>query len=472
MAIRRLFANETLEIPEIFEHQVELALKPPSTKIVVFPLFVAFTLLSGMIVVQPVGAQPASPGYAPVDSYGPVVANGSSLGDPYAMTGPGGFVASPIGGLRGFGWMPMVDRMANRLWVRTEYLRWKTDGMQTPVLVTTSPNGTPQNQSAILGQPGVSTLFGGGEINGDDVSGLRIRMGFWLNQQAAFGIEGEIFGLKDQNDGFSQSATGATILGRPFFDVTNDRETAQLISFPGLVEGNIRVTSDTDLRSLLINGRVSLCPNCGGGHCMTCRSPNRIDWIIGYRRIELDDSLTIAENVNSLLTSAPGTIALSESFRTSNEFNGLQLGIIHQRHFRRAWLESMLRIAVGNNTQTVRINGSSTISEPGSVQTYPGGLLAQRTNIGNYERDQFVMIPELGLTLGMHLTDWLDATIGYTVLYLPNVVRAGNQIDTDINPNLIPAETVPFTGSLRPGFQFVESDYLAHGLSFGGELRF
>ncbi len=82
------------------------------------------------------------------------------------------------------------------------------------------------------------------------------------------------------------------------------------------------------------------------------------------------------------------------------------------------------------------------------------------------------MIPEIGLTLGIRVTDWLDATIGYTALYYPNVVRPGDQIDTDVNRNLLPPEVNPFTGALRPQFHFVESDYLAHGLTLGAELRF
>lgn len=86
--------------------------------------------------------------------------------------------------------------------------------------------------------------------------------------------------------------------------------------------------------------------------------------------------------------------------------------------------------------------------------------------------DEFTMIPELNVTVGIRLTNRLTATIGYGVLYFPNVVRSGEQIDPDVNPGLIPEELVPATGPLRPEFRFIQNDFWAHGLNVGAELRF
>ncbi len=183
--------------------------------------------------------------------------------------------------------------------------------------------------------------------------------------------------------------------------------------------------------------------------------------------------MSIRENLTSTLPGAPGTIAIGDSFRTSNELNALQLGIMHQANFKRGWLESMLRVAVGNNTQSVDIAGGTSITENNETQSAAGGILAQPSNIGSYERDQFTMVPELGLTLGVRLTDWLDATVGYSVLYLPSVVRAGDQISTDLDSNQFPPPTDPaVSDNLRPRFDFIETDYWAHGLTLGAELRF
>ncbi len=406
-----------------------------------------------------------------------VMVNNPGFSDPYSVqtaNGNGGWLGNGNPMLPNFqnGLFPAAGQtLSNRLWIRGEYLYWFADGMDTPPLLTTSAQGTPQNRAAILGEATTQTLFGGGEINDDWQSGFRARGGFWLSPQGAFGIEGEYFMLFGDGQGYSASGQGDPILGRPFFDTTNDRETAGLISYPGLVDGNVAITSDTNLRSALINARASLVP-IYRGMCGPCPEPDRVDWLIGYRHLELDDRLTFSDFTDSRVPGVPGSIQLNEQFSTENRFNGLQLGVVHQANFQRAWLESMLRIAVGSNSQEVNITGNTAITELGITEQFSGGLLAQSSNINAYRRDEFTMIPEVGVTLGVRLTSCLHATVGYSLLYFPNVVRAGDQIDTSVNPNLIPEPSNPVTGSLRPRFEFVETDYWAQGVNFGGELRF
>ncbi|MCM2374262.1 BBP7 family outer membrane beta-barrel protein [Aporhodopirellula aestuarii] len=379
------------------------------------------------------------------------------------------------GGSSGYTGIPSVGSLigvkpANCLWLRGEYLHWWTEGMQTPALATTSPDGTAQDEAGVLGFDNTTVLFGGGKINDDSTSGIRLKGGFFLTSTAAFGIEGEYFSLKEHNDGFS-GGTGRQILARPFYDTDADQQTSQLIDYPGLVDGSLGIGSDSDLTSYLIAGRASLCPTCGG-NCVACRNTDRVDWIVGYRHIRLEDGLSFSENLESLDPAAPGTIQLSDHFRTTNEFDGLQLGVAYQANLTRIWLESLLRVAVGRNTQTVSIGGQSAVTELGVTENYSGGLLAQRFNSGSYERDELTMIPEIGLTLGVRIFDWMHATAGYTLVYLPAVVRAGDQIDTDINPNLLAPPIDPLTGSRRPEFRYVESDYYAQGLSLGLQLQF
>ena len=199
---------------------------------------------------------------------------------------------------------------------------------------------------------------------------------------------------------------------------------------------------------------------------------DRTDWIIGYRYIRLRDSVTASTDLQSLIPDIPGGVAAADQFQTENEFSGLQLGFMHRSLFKRAWLDSQLRVALGNTRQTVQIGGSTTYDEMGVTDTFSGGLLAQRTNSGERKRDEFVLVPELGCRLGMRWTERFHTTLGYTLMYLPNVVRASEQIDTDLNPNLIPEEVVPFTGALRPRAIWVQSDYFAHGLHLGADLHF
>ena len=356
----------------------------------------------------------------------------------------------------------------SRLWLRGDWLYWDTKGMDTPVLVTTSPNGTPQATAGVLGEPGTSNVFGGRNLNGNTMGGFRVSGGFWITPQQNFAIEAEYIRLNEQNTDFRGNSDGSVILGRPFFDIVGGQETAQLVSYPDLVSGSISADVDTNFRSYLINGRAALCP---GNGCNSCGLPDRVDWIIGYRRVELDDSVTVNESLTSLVPTAPGTINLTDRFQTENEFNGLQLGVVHRTNLQRVWLESMLRVALGNNQQTVRINGAQSITEAGFTEDFNSGLLALSTNAGTHRRDAFSMIPEVGVRLGARMTDRLSASVGYTVIYFPNVVRAGDQIELDVNTGRVEPDGNNL-GPDRPRFQFVESDYWAHGLTVGGELNF
>ncbi|TWT84810.1 hypothetical protein CA13_62910 [Planctomycetes bacterium CA13] len=413
-----------------------------------------------------VAAQTAYPPGNPTIVYNG--AGGPPIGDPYAMNN----YNAQANWLSAFPNMGIsIPSVSDRLYVRAEYLAWWAAGMDTPPLLTTSPAGTPQNQAGILGMPGTSVLFGGGELNTDIANGFRARAGFLLNQQGTWGIEGEYFLLSGDSDNYTGSGNGAPIIARPFFDTTNDRETAQLVSYPGLVNGTTAITSESDLKSALVNARVSLLPTYPTICPQDCER-DRVDWLVGYRYLKLSDRLGFVEDLESQVPSAPGTIHLSDAFETENQFNGLQLGVVYHANLNRVWLESMLRVAIGENKQRVRITGSTEITELGVTDNYAGGLLAQTSNIGSYDNKDFAMIPEIGLTLGFRITSNLHATVGYSLMYFPNVVRAGDQISTDINPNLIPAPNLPITGSQRPAFSFVETDYWAQGLSVGGELRF
>jgi hypothetical protein len=372
-----------------------------------------------------------------------------------------------------FGGLPIFEATptwSNRFSLRTDYLRWRTRGMDVPPLVTSSPPGTPLAQAGVLDNPDTVVLFGNDRLNDDWVNGLRLQSTYSLRGNS-FGLQSEYYQLSDGQDGFNAASDGTTILTRPYFDVVSGDEASELIAFPNVVTGSIVVASESRLRSYMLAGRASMCPihiaDCG------CEDTNVVDWLAGYRYLYLRDQLAIGSNVDTVTVAAPPTNTRSaEFFQARNEFNGLQLGTVYRANFRRAWLDTMMRVAIGANHQQVSISGLRTITGPAGTNDFTGALLAQRTNIGNYERDQFTMVPDLGFSFGVRITQCLHATLGYSVLYFPRVVRAGDQIETDVNPNLIPPEAVPFTGALRPRFRFIESDYWAHGLNLGAEFRF
>ncbi len=187
----------------------------------------------------------------------------------------------------------------------------------------------------------------------------------------------------------------------------------------------------------------------------------------------MKESLQIQENLTSRLSTDPGSFVITDQFMTRNQFNGTEIGVVWQG--RRGWwsLDALMRLGIGNVKQTVTIGGSSVITQgnPGTTTTYGSGFLAQSTNIGTFDRNTFTMIPELGLTLGYQLTKRLRLTTGYSLVYWGNVVRPGDQIDLNVNPNLLAPQETTVTTPNRPQFRFVETDYYVQGLSFGGEFR-
>ena len=131
-----------------------------------------------------------------------------------------------------------------------------------------------------------------------------------------------------------------------------------------------------------------------------------------------------------------------------------------------------MNVAIGATQQEVSISGETTIAPLVSpAETYPSGFLAQRSNIGVYDRTVFTMIPQLNTNLGYYLTPRLRTIVGYSLIYWGSVVRPGDQIDLDVNPALLPPELDPFTGPLRPEFAFRETNFWIHGINVGLDYR-
>lgn len=362
-------------------------------------------------------------------------------------------------------------------WVQAEYLLWQPSGMRIPALVSTSPTGTARGSAGVLNPNSTaSVLYGNDEVLDDSRSGLRLRFGTWFSQFPGWGIEGEYVTLGEATETFSQMSDGSTILARPFFNALDGANDSELIAFPGVVSGRITVDSRSQFDGAAVRLRKQLCCSTGCGFsqlcCQTVPTSSRLDGTIGYRYWELDETLRIQENLTLQANNPGDTFDIVDTFATRNQFNGAELGFLWQG--RRGWwsLDALMRLGIGNMHQTVTNSGSTSIGEGGTSTIDPdSGFLVQRTNAGTFDRDKFTMVPELGLTVGYQMTKRLRATMGYSVVYIGNVVRPGDQVDLDVNPNLLPPELAPFTGPLRPQFTFVETDYLVQGLSFGGEFR-
>jgi hypothetical protein len=360
----------------------------------------------------------------------------------------------------------------NRYWFSAEYLLWNTKQHRTPPLVTTS---NPPDSLGVLGMPGTGILFGG-VIDNEDLSGARFTVGGWLDACEHFGLEGSIFFLGRRSARFDAASNGTPLLARPFFNANPavNAEDAQLVanpalaSIPGLLPltGRINVSLSSQLWGFETNALCNLCRGCWG----------RADLIGGFRYLRLRDSLDISENLLVPLSSpvaAGQTTFLNDHFATRNQFFGPQVGVRGELDWRRWQLDVTAKVALGSTYERVNIDGATIITPLGGPSTaYLGGLLAQPTNIGQFSRDRFAVVPEIGLNLGYKFTDHLRAFVGYDFLYWSSVARLGDQIDRTVNSTQIAPRTGPFTGPARPAFEFKNTDYWAHGVNFGVEFRY
>jgi hypothetical protein len=368
------------------------------------------------------------------------------------------------------------------IWVGAEYLLWRTDGMYVPALVTTSPAGTPRADAGVLGEAGTSILYGDRDLFDENTNGARVSAGLYFDRQSALGIQGDYLWLETQTSDFfaSSNASGTPILARPFFNLNPRnpltlvfdppaREDARLASYPGVIRGSIAVDASSQLQSVGPAFRSLLACESFSDERRTAYS--RVDMITGYRYMQLDDDLRIVEDLSTLDQLPLVSFQVYDQFNTRNQLHAIDVGANWQGGWQRFSLDLTLKAALGYARQEVDIQGGTTIAETGSSDTYAGGVLALPSNIGLHSRDRLTVVPELGATAGFQITRNVRLTAGYTFIFWGSVLRAGDQIDREINPDLMAPPIVPMAGAVRPAFAFHESTYWAQGVSAGIEGR-
>ena len=402
----------------------------------------------------------------------------------------------------GFGSRPIF-------YARGEYLLWDFDGMNTPPLVVSSQNAN-FNPATII--------YGNDKILDSSRDGWRVRVGYWLDDYGGWAIEGDYFGFATEDEIFiagdaNNSITPPPFIGRPYFNIFPGNDLDGNPATPNIpsdsveevdtnnLTGTVRVDTESDFQAAGIHLRRNLCCIAGGGTdcgsgvdcgsavggCDGCAGSlsgpgcaaffkggtRHVDMIYGVRWAQLDERLGITEDLEVIGPPGSGgigtTFLVHDNFATANEFVGGEIGFLLDWQRRRWSLELLSKLALGNNRQRVFISGD-TFGDPNngtSTDFKQGGLLAQPSNIGAYERNELSVIPEIGVTAGYLLTQRLKVTAGYTFLYWSSVVRPGDQIDLDVNEEFLDFDPSPLTGPARPEFVLQDTDIWAHGLNVG-----
>jgi len=438
---------------------------------------------------------------------GPTAGLGTPPGPMYPMPGPYGapmFQPPPGGGgLGGNGY-----GAAPRWWFDGEYLLWfaKAQPVNFPLLTTSAPN-----QSGILGMPSTIQLVTGEHIDYGAISGFRLSSGFFGDADRRFGalVTGFYTEQKGINHLFATSAppgmasVGIPLLARPFID-TNGVSSSLVVTNRLFGVGSALVSTSTQTWGVEAAALWNLFRSCPDVGCL-----HSLDLIAGYKFLQNTESLSVESfttlnnailipifvpgpfgvpiqvgtriipipvPVGGVLVGAPATVQVVDRITATNKFNGGVFGLRHEMRSGMWSLTTIGKIGIGNMHQSLNMYGLTSFAntQTGVVGASYGGLFANASNFGNFNNDEFVIIPELTVNLGVNLTKSLSFFVGYNFMWISQVARPANQITP-----VVDSSTVPFSpnfGELGhvPGTRnlFKQDEFWLQGVNFGLSLQY
>ena len=365
--------------------------------------------------------------------------------------------------------MEAAVRKEPRLWVRAEYMIWWIKQANFPPLVTSGDFSDPI--PGALNSLNTKILFGNSGMDFSDRKGGRFSAGWWLDDEQRWGVEAGYLFMGGRSINRSFVSPGNPVLATPFFNTNTRQPDSSLVTFPGVLSGQVAAEAP----SFLQGAEVILNATFGKGERY------RLEGLAGVRYVNLNEGLTIEST--SLVTLAPqyvglvpfdgNTITVRDTFETHNHFYGGQVGARAEMHHKRWTLDILTKVAFGISHETVNIHGFTGIDTQPATATN-AGLLAVSSNSGQFSRNAFAVVPEVNIKLHFRLTEHIKIFAGYSFLYWSPIVRPGDQVDTNVNPNLVPTSMTFGTagGAARPAFNFHSTDFFAHGVNFGLELRY
>jgi hypothetical protein len=397
---------------------------------------------------------------------GLAAAQGSTA--PVEIVAPPSAASSPSSGCTSCGPTTSIGeavaegRTGSRLYGGIEYLLFGFRPGASPALIQILPNsafppggGAPDATQAV-------TVFGDA-INYKAVNGVRAELGYWVTD--SFGLELSYAGFEQKTASYRIDSPGDPSIGRFLHDSTGpaDRNTYLIFARPGGESGFIDASSPIEFWTFDVNVRTN-------GYSIFSE---RTNYLYGFRYADLRDSVVV-NDFASLNNGSGITIEGQDSFAARNKFYGGQVGI-------NSWFDCGCgfsfditgKLALGGTQQQADISGYTIVRTNGVVtQNTPGHVLTQTSNIGSYDRNRFAAMPELIMRLG-YSTGRMNFTLGYNFIAISSIVRAGNTIDENVNPNLspiIPAANP--SNEQRPAFNFNATDFWAQGLSLGVSLKY
>lgn len=319
----------------------------------------------------------------------------------------------------------------------------------------------------MIGRDATRVLLGDERLDSGIRHGACLSVLHWLDDAQSIGAEVSFVGIGGDNTAYSAASTGLPILARPFHNEITGAEHAELVAYPNVVEGVVTV----DTSSELLSGSALLRRSVSGGGTLN------VDMIGGYRFFRYREGFGVTENLVSRDPQGGvqiGTnIDLHDAFDAETDFHGGEIGLAIEAFHGPFSLDVATKLGIGGVSQRIDIDGYTTVTTPGDPpSTAQGGLLALSSNMDLFTRHRFALLPELDFRLSCLVLDRLTVSVGYRLICLTETVRTGDQIDYHVNPTLLPNNTDPVTGDLRPVPQLKSTLLWVQGISVGGVFEF
>jgi hypothetical protein len=358
------------------------------------------------------------------------------------------------------------------VFIGAEYLMWTIKAPPTPPLITGSSNPADR---AVLGAPSTNLLYGGHDQDLGPFSGVRAHFDWWVTDCLGVEAIATIFGSRKREYTAVSDGSGNPSLGVPFFDVTRGAENAILVSARGAQEGSVDARQTLRLYGFEAN---ALFQNDCADNC------NHLRAIAGVRDLDLRETLDLTTNTTFLRggvgtfggrpVPARAVVFGGDAFSTHDTFYGGQLGFEGEWRHEAVFLRLRTTCGLGFTHESLAIGGSSTLRLPtGATATLPGNTLALGSNIGRTTSDEFAVLPEVSVNIGVVVGDHLTLNAGYGFLYWSSVLRPGDQVDRLVNRAFVPTlATGAVTAGSAPVPHATEhgTDIWAHGFNVGATL--
>ena len=363
-----------------------------------------------------------------------------------------------------------------KLWFDAGYrLSWFKPANQPLPLVSTGSGASTSPGS--LNQQDTAVIFGRQNLDFNLMQGVDTTVGLFLDPEHHFSVDlsGLYYFSGNIHAPFISDSTGNPVIARPVINGSTGMEESFLSSLPGSVRGSTIIDASTHLVGFEADGRC---------HAQ-CDEYQHVDLLGGFRFLRLSEKLSIKDSIvplqDNFLTFRGFPLLTTSSlfdedlFGTANEFYGLNLGMRYT--FRHDWVSLSMfgKAAVGITDEKVQIRGQTTMFSPTGFDMAQGGVLALPSNIGNYHRSVFAVIPEGGINLGIEPCKHVRVTAGYSFLYWNRVTRPGDQLDRVINPALVPTDQqfgLVNNGGNHPQFTWKDEVFWIHTMNFGLEFYY